>query len=58
MPVLIVKDEKDMAQVLKVGLEEEIPGHVSLAFDGVSGLEVVRACYFDAKGRVSFTCFK
>ncbi len=46
MRVLIVEDEKDMAQVLKVGLEEE--NHlVSLAFDGVSGLEVARACDFD-----------
>ena len=35
-----------MAQVLKEGLEEE--NHfVSLAFDGVSGLEVARACDFD-----------
>jgi DNA-binding NtrC family response regulator len=46
MRVLIVEDERDMAQVLKVGLEEE--NHlVSLAFDGVSGLEVARACDFD-----------
>ena len=46
MRVLIVEDEKDMAEVLKVGLEEE--NHlVSLAFDGVSGLEVARACDFD-----------
>jgi DNA-binding response OmpR family regulator len=41
MRVLIVEDEKDMTQVLKVGSEEE--NHlVSLAFDGVSGLEVAR----------------
>jgi DNA-binding response OmpR family regulator len=40
---LIVEDEKDMAQVQKVGLEEE--NHLaSLAFDGVSGLEVAQAC--------------
>jgi DNA-binding response OmpR family regulator len=46
MRVLIVEDEKDMAQVLKVGLEEE--NHlVSLAFDGLSGLEVAVACDFD-----------
>src|ERR1700674_5244263 len=46
MRVLIVEDEKDMAQVLKVGLEEE--NHlVSLAFDGVNGLEMARACDFD-----------
>src|SRR6202049_667376 len=46
MRVLIVEDEKDMAEVLKAGLEEE--NHVvSLAFDGVSGLEVARSCEFD-----------
>src|SRR5437660_12363271 len=46
MRILIVEDERDMAQVLKVGLEEE--NHlVSLAFDGVSGLEVARACDFE-----------
>ncbi len=46
MRVLIVEDEKEMAEVLKAGLEEE--NHlVSLAFDGVSGLEVARACDFD-----------
>src|SRR6266478_6599376 len=46
MRILIVEDERDMAQVLKAGLEEE--NHlVSLAFDGVSGLEVARACDFD-----------
>jgi DNA-binding response OmpR family regulator len=55
MRVLIV-DEKDMAQVLKVGLEEENQ-LVCLAFDGVTGLEVAQACYFGAEGRVSFTCF-
>jgi hypothetical protein len=31
---------------------------VSLAFDGVSGLDVARACCFDAKRGVSFACFK
>jgi DNA-binding response OmpR family regulator len=46
MRVLIVEDEKDMAQVLKEGLEEE-NHRVSLAFDGVTGLEVARACDFD-----------
>src|SRR5260221_7161868 len=46
MRVLIVEDEREMAEVLKVGLEEE--NHlVSLGFDGVSGLEVARACDFD-----------
>jgi DNA-binding response OmpR family regulator len=33
MRVLIVEDEKDMAEVLKEGLEEE-DYFVSLAFDG------------------------
>lgn len=46
MRVLIVEDEKDMAQVLKEGLEEE-NHRVSLAFDRVTGLEVARACDFD-----------
>jgi len=46
MRVLIVEDEKDMALVLKEGLEEE-DYFVSLAFDGLSGLEVARSCEFD-----------
>jgi len=47
MRVLIVEDEKRMAHLLKVGLEDE--NHVvSLAFDGVSGLEVARSYDFDA----------
>jgi DNA-binding response OmpR family regulator len=46
MRVLIVEDEKDMAEVLKEGLEEE-NYFVSLAFDGLSGLEVARSCEFD-----------
>jgi DNA-binding response OmpR family regulator len=46
MRVLIVEDEKDMAEVLKEGLEEE-DCFVSLAFDGFSGLEVARSCEFD-----------
>jgi DNA-binding response OmpR family regulator len=46
MRVLIVEDEKDMAEVLKEGLEEE-DYFVSLAFDGLSGLEVARSCEFD-----------
>src|SRR5438477_3611560 len=46
MRLLIVEDERDMAQVLKEGLEEE--NHlVSLAFDGLSGFEIARACEFD-----------
>ncbi len=46
MRVLIVEDEREMAEVLKEGLEEE-NYFVSLAFDGVSGLEVARSCEFD-----------
>jgi len=46
MRVLIVEDEKDMAVVLKEGLEEE-DYFVSLAFDGLTGLEVARSCEFD-----------
>jgi DNA-binding response OmpR family regulator len=46
MRVLIVEDEKDMAELLKVGLEDE-NRVVSLAFDGVSGLEVARSYDFD-----------
>jgi DNA-binding response OmpR family regulator len=46
MRILIVEDEKDMANLLKVGLEEE--NHViSLSFDGPSGLELARSCDFD-----------
>jgi DNA-binding response OmpR family regulator len=46
MRVLIVEDEKDMAQVLKDGLEEE--NHlVSLVFNGLSGFEIAQACEFD-----------
>ncbi len=46
MRVLIVEDERDMAEVLKNGLEEE-DYFVSLAFDGVSGLEIARSYEFD-----------
>jgi DNA-binding response OmpR family regulator len=46
MRVLIVEDERAMAEVLKEGLEEE-NYFVSLAFDGVMGLEVARSCEFD-----------
>jgi DNA-binding response OmpR family regulator len=46
MRVSIVEDEKDMAELLKVGLEDE--NHVvSLAFDGASGLEVARVGHFN-----------
>lgn len=46
MRVLIVEDERAMAEVLKEGLEEE-NYFVSLAFDGLMGLEVARSCEFD-----------
>jgi len=46
MRVLIVEDQRDMAEVLKEGLEEE-DYFVSVVFDGVSGLEVARSCEFD-----------
>lgn len=46
MHVLIVEDEKKMAELLKKGLEEE--NHtVSLAFDGRSALEHARMSEFD-----------
>ena len=46
MRILIVEDEKDMAHLLRVGLEEE--NHVvSISFDGPSGLELARSCDFD-----------
>src|ERR1700674_1484449 len=46
MRVLIVEDERDMAVVLKEGLEED-DYFVSLAFDGVSGLEIACSSEFD-----------
>ncbi|HVB98486.1 MAG TPA: response regulator transcription factor [Candidatus Dormibacteraeota bacterium] len=47
MRLLIVEDEKKMAELLKKGLEEE--NHtVNVACDGRSALEHVRACEFDA----------
>ena len=46
MRILIVEDEKDIAQLLKTGLEEE--NHVvDMAFDGISGLELAQAINFD-----------
>lgn len=46
MRILIVEDEKDMAQLLKTGLEEE--NHiVDVAFDGIGGLELAQAFNFD-----------
>jgi len=46
MRILIVEDEKDMAQLLKTGLEEE-KHIVHVAFDGISGLELAKAFNFD-----------
>ena len=47
MHVLIVEDEKKMAELLKVGLEEENHS-VSIAFDGRAGLEFATSSDFDA----------
>jgi DNA-binding response OmpR family regulator len=47
MRVLIVEDERKMAELLKKGLEEENHS-VSLAFDGRSGLELATSAEFDA----------
>jgi two-component system, OmpR family, copper resistance phosphate regulon response regulator CusR len=46
MRVLIVEDEKRMAEVLKKGLEEENHS-VTLAFDGREGLDLVELYDFD-----------
>src|SRR5215470_15265828 len=47
MRVLIVEDEKRMAELLKKGLEEENHS-VTLAHDGHAGLEVAEMYEFDA----------
>jgi two-component system response regulator MprA len=47
MRILIVEDEKKMAELLKEGLEEE-KHCVSLAFNGRSGLELATMFEFDA----------
>src|ERR1700688_64801 len=47
MHVLIVEDEKKMAELLKKGLEEENHS-VSLAFDGRDALEMAGALEYDA----------
>jgi two-component system response regulator MprA len=47
MRVLIIEDEKGMAELLKKGLEEE-NHRVTLAFDGLEGLELARVYEFDA----------
>jgi len=47
MHVLIVEDERKMAELLKRGLEEENHS-VSLAFDGRDALEMAQALEYDA----------
>ena len=47
MHVLIVEDEKKMAELLKRGLEEENHS-VSLAFDGRDALEMAQSLEYDA----------
>jgi DNA-binding response OmpR family regulator len=46
MKILVVEDEKGMAQVLRRGLEEESHA-VSLAADGLSALELAESSTFD-----------
>ena len=47
MRILVIEDERKMAELLRRGLEEE--GHVvSVAFDGNLGLETARSFEFDA----------
>jgi DNA-binding response OmpR family regulator len=46
MQILIVEDDQRLARQLKKGLDEN--GHtVSLAFDGLDGLEAARQGHFD-----------
>jgi two-component system response regulator MprA len=47
MRVLIVEDERAMAELLKKGLEEE-NHRAALAFDGLQGLELAKTYEFDA----------
>jgi two-component system response regulator MprA len=47
MRVLIIEDEKAMAELLKKGLEEE-NHRVALASDGLEGLDLARVYEFDA----------
>lgn len=46
MRILVVEDEKNMAELLKKGLEEE-NHRVSLAFNGPEALELADLCEFD-----------
>lgn len=47
MRVLIIEDERGMAELLKKGLEEE-NHRAALAFDGVEGLDLARTYEFEA----------
>jgi DNA-binding response OmpR family regulator len=47
MRILVVEDERSMAELLRKGLEEE-EHSVSVAFDGASALEFARSSEFDA----------
>jgi len=47
MRVLIVEDERAMAELLKKGLEEE-NHRAALAYDGLEGLELAKTYEFDA----------
>jgi two-component system response regulator MprA len=47
MQILVVEDEKRMAELLKKGLEEENHS-VTLAHDGLTGLEMAEMYQFDA----------
>ncbi len=47
MRILVVEDERSMAELLRKGLEEERHS-VSVAFDGPSALEFARSSEFDA----------
>jgi len=47
MRILIIEDEKGMAELLKKGLEEE-NHRVALAFDGQEGLELAKTYDFEA----------
>jgi DNA-binding response OmpR family regulator len=46
MKILVVEDEKGMAQVLRRGLEEDSHA-VSLAYDGLSALSLAQDTHFD-----------
>jgi len=47
MRILVVEDEKKMAELLRKGLEEELHC-VSVVYDGLSAIEFARTSQFDA----------